>query len=51
MLVLLSQIDQRSWGGAGLELTGQVGHPLIEQPHLGHPVRQLLALRDEERLQ
>lgn len=48
MLVLLPWLDHGAWGGAGLELTGQVGHASIEKPHLLDAPREIAALFDQQ---
>ena len=49
MLVLLSETDHIPWRAATVELSCQVGHPLIEEAQLVHATRQIVALLGEER--
>ncbi len=45
------EIHQASWCGAGVELTDQMRHALVEESHPAQRTRELLALPAEQRPQ
>lgn len=51
MVILLSEMDGASGCAPGLQLAGQVRHPMIEKPQLSHSPGQLLALLGQQRAQ